>query len=119
MQTTATVQQLNDALQHVNDKFDGNICFKREPHQISAKRAGFTLTVIDSAASGGRIGNSGQRVAAACWHVHGEFFEYLFNQGVTLIIAGDKRMESHDDNWQDWNIGSNAQPMYYSEACSC
>ena len=45
MQTTATIQQLEDALKHVNTLFDNNICFKREPHKISANRTGFTLTV--------------------------------------------------------------------------
>ena len=119
MQTTATTEQLNDALRHVNTLFEDNICFNREPHQISKKRTGFTLTVNSSYGPGARLGFSGKRVHAACWHVHGKFFEYLFNIGVTLILAGEKRMESNEDNWQDWNIGSNYQPLYYSQACEC
>ena len=119
MQTTATIQQLYDALKHVNTLFDDNIKFNREPHAISSKRNGFTLTVNDCKCAGGRIGHTGRRLHAACWHVHGEFFEYLFSEGVTLIIAGSKRMKAGSDNWQDWNIGSMIQPMYYSEACEC
>ena len=120
MQTTATIQQLNEALNHVNEMYENNIVFKREPHQISAQRTAFTVTVRDSAGPGGRISHTGRRVSAACWHVHGHFFEYLFNEcDVTLIIAGKRRMYCNLENWQDWNIGSYFSPMMYSEACNC
>ena len=118
MKTTATAQQLHDALKHVNTLFSDNIVFKSGPTQ-TGNRQQFTLTVKDSSAPGGRLSHTGNRVSAACWHVHGRFFEYLFSDGVELIIAGDKRMQSNLDNWQDWNIGSMMQPMYYSEACNC
>lgn len=119
METTATVNQLERALNHVNTKFNGNIRFKRGPEGKSQNRRSFTLTVKHSRLPGGRIGHTGRRVSAACWHVHGEFFEYLFNDGITLIKAGSKVMKGHADNWQDWNIGSIYQPMYYSGACDC
>ncbi len=119
MQTTATIEQLNAALNAVNAKYDNNIIFKSGPEGISAKRRRFTLTVKRSQDAGGRLSHQGRRVAAACWHVHGDFFEYLFDDGVELIKAGTKSMKDNYDNWQDWNIGSIAQPMYYSEACNC
>ena len=119
METTATVQQLNDALKHVNERFSNNIQFNRGPEQFTGKRVRFTLTVKDTKGPGGRLGHTGRRVKAACWHVHGYFFEYLFSQGVDFIRAGNKVMKDDYDNWQDWNIGSIASPMYYSEACEC
>ena len=119
MKTTATKEQLERALAHVNKSFDNNITWKREPHAISSKRNGFTLTVKDSSKPGGRRSHTGRRVAAACWHVHGEFFEFLFEDGVNFIQAGRTVMKDNRDNWMDWNIGSIAQPMYYSEACEC
>ena len=118
MQTTATTEQLTAALQHVNEKFEDNIVFKSGPTP-KGRRMQFTLTVKDSKEAGGRRSHTGRRISAACWHVHGEFFEYLFDDGVSLIIAGDKRMRDNRDNWQDWNIGSVMYPMYYSEACEC
>lgn len=119
MQTTATIKQLNEALAHVNTLFDNNVVFKTDPEQISKNRTKFTLTVKDSKNAGGRIGHTGRRVKAACWHVHGEFFDFLFNDGVDYIKAGPTVMRESSDNWQDWNIGSMVQPMYYSEACDC
>jgi len=119
MKTNATIQQLNEALSFVNAKFDNNIRFKGI-EQKTKNTVSFTLTVIDSKKPGGRIGHTGRHIAAACWHVHGYFFEYLFtNYGNIKVIAGTKKMLSNADNWQDWNIGSNFQPLYYSEACEC
>ncbi len=118
MKTTATEQQLHDALDYVNKQYADNICFK-DIKRVSAERIQFTLTVKNSREPGGRRSRTGRRIAAVCWHVHGHFFEHLFNDDVKLIIAGTKRMESEDDNWQDWNIGSIMEPMYYSNACDC
>jgi len=119
MKTNATIQQLNEALSFVNAKFDNNIRFKGI-EQKTKNTVSFTLTVIDSKKPGGRIGHTGRRIAAACWHVHGYFFEYLFNTYDNIkVSAGTKVMRSNADNWQDWNIGSQMQPLYYSEACEC
>jgi len=122
-----TIEELNAALAVVNAEFDSNIRFKRI--QAQGRRILFTLTVNDSRRPGGRIGHSGRRVAAACWHVHGKFFDALLEINSTAVIdtsirggkaqiyktaAGDVA-----NNWQDFNIGSQFEPMYYSEACEC
>lgn len=119
MKTTATIEQLNRALDFVNKSFENNIEFKRlEP--INSRRVNFTLTVKSSFKPGARRGFSGKRVRAACWHVHGYFFEYLFlNFENIKVIAGNKVMRSNSDNWQNWNIGSIASPLMYSQACDC
>ena len=115
MFTTATIKQLNTALDYVNTLYDDNIVFKSEPI-LKGNRIHFTLTVKDSSAAGSRIGNSGRRVKAACWHVHGHFFEFLFDDGVELIIVLGKYMKSNADNWKDWEV-SYAYNM--SQLCNC
>lgn len=120
MKTTATINQLNEALTFVNRSFDNNIKFK-SIEQISRNTVKFTLTVKDSKKAGHRRGfYNNRRLAAACWHVHGYFFEYLFlNFDNIKVRAGNKVMKSNSDNWQDWNIGSNFQPLMFSQACDC
>ena len=123
MKTTATIEQLNQALNFVNKQFDNNIRFK-DIEQISKNRVKFTLTVNDSNKPGAKFnpnfGKNGRRIAAACWHVHGYFFEYLFlTYDNILIISQGKKMSDNSDNWKDRNIGSTFQPLYFSEACKC
>jgi hypothetical protein len=115
---------LNDALKAVNEKYEGNITFKKcEIINGEGTRARFTLTVKDSRKAGGRISHSGRRVCAACWHVHGDFFlaclaldagAVIKSAGCADITAGYTRAD-----WQDRNIGSQFSPMMYSEACDC
>jgi hypothetical protein len=119
-----TEQELREALNIVNKKYDGNIRFKRiEPR---GRRYLFTLTVNDSHKAGGRISAfNNRRVCAACWHVHGDFFDALIkvNEKAEIISSGgpDGKIIINKDggNWQDRNIGSQMQPLYYSEACDC
>jgi hypothetical protein len=118
MKTTATVKELQAAIDTVNEKYLGNIRFKRIDQ--TGRRVNFTLTVIDSKKPGGRKGPEGRRIAAACWHVHGDLFDALWDRNPdTVIIAGPLTMRGKGDNWQDRNIGSTMRPFYYSEACDC
>lgn len=120
MKTTATKEELYAALDHVNAKYAGNICFKTLD-DINAKRRTFTLTVNSSKEPGARYNPvNGRRFAAACWHVHGDFFDYLWSvRPDCLILAGTLRMNSAADNWQDSNVGSYAYPVMFSESCHC
>ena len=118
MKTNATEQQLNKALEMTNKTFAGNIRFKRIEKQ--GNKMVFTLTVNDSKKPGARRGYSGQRVAAACWHVHGEFFDNLLevNKDAEIRTAiGTINMDG--GNWIDKNIGSIMQPRMYSKMCDC
>lgn len=112
-----TREQLQAALAEVNKKFAGNVKFNRfeMTNQTAAK---VTLTVIDSRAPGGRIGLSGKQVCAACWHVYGTFIDEVIKAD-GKVFTNNQWIESHDQNWQDWNIGSQYRPLYYSEACDC
>jgi hypothetical protein len=120
MTTNATIQELTQALNEVNKKFDGNIRFKTLDG-INSKRNTFTLTVYDSKKPGGRMGQHGRHIAAACWHVHGYLFEALLkiNPDIFIISGGKLRIDKTGGNWIDRNIGSMVQPLYYSEACDC
>ncbi len=118
MKTTASEQQLQQALQVVNKQFDGNIKFKR--FDRSGKWINFTLTVKDSKAKGGRRSHIGRRIAAACWHVHGYYFDHLLDiNPETVIKTAIGKIDQTGGNWQDKQTGSLALPMYYSEACDC
>lgn len=118
MKTNASQSELNQALTQVNQLFDDNIKFKRLDQQGS--RVNFTLTVEDSRQPGSRRSGSGRRIAAACWHVHGEFFDLLFaiNPNAWISTQG-RKITAESGNWQDWNIGSIMNPLYYSQACEC
>ena len=108
------------ALAHTNAEFEGNIVFKRFEFigytRDKVEKYRVTLTVKSSRDKGGRIGHSGKRVAAACWHAHGTFFDNLPN-GTEINANGEKFHAG--DRWKDKNIGSIYNPLYYSEACEC
>lgn len=119
MQTNATIPNLYEALSRTNEEYANNLRFKTIG-PLNSKRNTFTLTVSDSRARGGRRGFSGKRVAAACWHAHGTFFDHLWEIAPEVTIrAGELVMRGPDDNWQDRNIGSAYQPLFFSEACDC
>lgn len=114
-------------------KYINNLKFKRKPEAISGNAQRFTLTIVDSHKAGGRLGQphsswttrtgkpyKQRHIAAACWHAHGDFFDALFAiRPEAMIRAGDKLITQYQGNWQDWNIGSQLEPFYYSEACKC
>ena len=119
-----TQSQMESALAEVNRKYDGNVIWKRfEP---SGSGFNFTLKVERSTDAGGRLGfcltTKGNRrhIAAACWHVHGDFFDALFEVAPQSYVRSMGRKITKDQgNWQDRNIGSQMNPFYYSEACDC
>jgi hypothetical protein len=105
------------ALAIVNKKYDRNICWNRFD---DGKTINFTLTVLDSHQAGGRRSREGRRIAAACWHVHGDFFDALFEVCPdAVIVSMGKKITKEAGNWQDQNIGSAYLPFMYSEACDC
>lgn len=118
-------QTVRNVVKDVSDRlFAGNVILHND---VSKHGRGFSfrLTVRDSRSLGGRLGRQGQYVRAACWHVYGETIAALLRAGAVRIVAGvgeDGKpldIRSHADNWQDRNIGSQARPLYYSEACLC
>ena len=125
MKTNATEGELNLALARLNSEYDNNISFKR--FDVAGNRVNFTLTVKDSRGTGSRKSHTGRRIAAACWHAHGRFFEILtgIDREIFVMTTGSNGLMridgelNKDNNWQDRNIGSRMMPFYYSEACDC
>ena len=117
-----TVEDLKKALELTNKKYDGNIRFKRLDFPI------FTLTVNSTAdgKKGYRISasNTQRKVSAACWHVHGDFFDNLFSINPKAYArvstpTGERSITKDSGNWEDRNIGSYYYPMLFSKACNC
>jgi hypothetical protein len=125
-----SAEDLQAALDKINrERYEGNIKFLRlDGLNQNSTRWRFTLTVHSSKGAGSRLtvrhpwaGYKQHRLAAACWHVHGYFFEALFgiNPGAEISTGRVKSITKQEGNWQDYNIGSMAAPMYFSDACCC
>ncbi len=114
-----TESQLEQALTEVNKKYGNNVIWNRAPER-QGRSYRFTLRVKDSHGKGARIGFTGRAMVSACWHVHGDFFDALFEiEPDTRIISAGNEITINYGNWEDRNIGSIIHPMYYSEACNC
>jgi len=117
----AELKQIQAALDEVSASYGGNVIFNRFPESMGFTRDGrpkfrLTLRVESSAGPGARLSHQGRRMVAACWHVHGRFFMAL-PAGCT-IKAGPLTLTPVSP-WYDFNIGSMAVPLMYSEACGC
>ena len=123
----ANMDHFHAALAVVNERYAGNIKFKTlEP---KGRRISFTLTVVSSTigtgkakvtAPGASIGPNGRRIAAACWHCHGDFFDALFRVCPDAVVMSLGKVITKDGgNWQDWNKGSMMYPKLASECCEC
>ena len=114
-----TIEDLFVTLDFVNRKYHENIRWNRAPEKCGA-RYRFTLRVNSRTGPGAKRGFSGRRTTAACWHVHGHFFDTLFRICPSAIIrAGNQKITKETGNWQDRNIGSDFHPLMYSESCEC
>lgn len=115
-----SMMEMKRALDDTNKRYKGNLAFR---YLVPDGRGvSFTLTVKDSKALGHRRGQSGKRLACACWHGHGDFFESVFKIVPAARIVSRSMgvtITKHGGNWQDKNIGSIMYPLFYSEACDC
>jgi len=114
MTTNATIQELNTALAIINKDYDGNISFETL-EQKTKNRVSFTLKA-KSGLKGARLSHSGRKLPKASWHVHGELFDTLFSlRSDIFILSLGKRIDANGGNWQDSNIGSIVNPLYFSQ----
>jgi len=112
-------EELKVALDKANEKFQDNIKFKKiAPANRAWTRWTVTLGVIDSHKAGGRRSSSGRRIAAACWHAHGEFLDALPPYARYRSVHTGEWL-SPGQEWVDYNLGSQYMPFYASEACDC
>ena len=116
----SSFNELYDAIKLLNQEYDDNIQFNREPDQISKNRIAFTIRCKDSKKAGHRRTHSGRRHVSACWHVHGNLFDILVAKNENVVIkTGHGTIDKHGGNWIDTNIGSLYNPLMYSDACDC
>ena len=122
-----TSKQLTEAVAELNTSYDNNIRFNnREVLNNKGTRHRFTIRVKDSRGTGSKLGHSRningehRRTNSACWHTHGDLFDILFKiNNECEVRSGGKLITSDNGNWEDRNIGSIMEPMYFSEACEC
>jgi hypothetical protein len=102
----------------INQRYFDNIRFYEDPHR-DRKGVSFRLKVNNSKGIGSAFSRT-KHTGSACWHVHGHFFEELFKINPQAIVYSAKSKVTKDyGNWEDYNIGSQAEPLYASEACGC
>jgi len=121
-----TKEQIELSLLNVNKEYNGNIIFNRFDQDYKSKLGKLgksyivTLKVKNSKGPGSRFGFTGRRINAACWHVHGNFFEELIKINTNVIITVKGKKLDNNNVWDnDYNIGTQFQPLYYSESCDC
>ena len=139
-----TQKQIEQALAATNKTFEDNIIFNRfDAANKKQTRFNVTLKVQDSKKAGHRRGfpyftgfnsvpdySKRRRLACACWHVHGTFFDKLFEINSEIAIRSGSSLANPNrgeggwitidgGNWQDRDIGSRLNPYWFSEACDC
>ena len=114
MKTTATRQQVIEAIQAVNQKRGYSLELNRD-EQTSRKYYSFTIKT-KSKIPGARISTTGRNMARASWHAHGYLFdEILKSNPEAIILSNGIKIDKNGGNWKDRNIGSIFSPCYYSQ----
>ena len=114
-----TIFDLEEALRRVNEKYNRQVCWNRVPNKTN-KGIHFTLKVKTNRSEGHSISQLGRHISSACWHVHGDFFDCLFEvEPEARVFALGREITKHYGNWQDFNRGSLMNPKYASEMCEC
>jgi hypothetical protein len=119
----AGIESIHTALAHVNEYFHDNIRFKtcESTGKTRDKREKFTvtLTVNNSNEIGSKRSFEGRKIAAACWHAHGVFFDSLpAGTEIRTSFYGSVVTQAGDP-WHDLDIGSAYRPLMASDACNC
>lgn len=104
----------------VNQRYENNITWNRSP-EPKGRRYRFTLRCKSSYKPGHRRTFQGHHHFAACWHVHGDFFDALFTVAPNAVIriGTGHKITKHSGNWEDRSVGSFDVPRMYSEMCDC
>lgn len=114
MLTTATIQELNQALTLTNKTHGYQLSFNRI-EQKTKNRVLFTLK-SPSKVNGARTSATGRNLAKASWHAHGHFFDILFELNDKVqVTTGRHKITANGGNWQDFNIGSFYHPVMMSQ----
>lgn len=113
MKTTATRQQVINAIDSVNAKYGYKLEINNDTY-INAKYYSFTIKT-KSGIPGARYSTTGRRMPCASWHAHGYLFDEILRINPNAVIfSGGKRIDITGGNWIDINIGSCYHPCYFS-----
>ena len=110
-----TVQQLNEALEAVNQEQGYKLIWNRSPER-QGNFLVFTIRSETSKIAGAKVSFSGRNSPSASWHSHGYLFDAIFEICPEAIIKSlDKTITIDEGNWEDYNVGSRMCPQYASE----
>lgn len=111
MKTTANIETVKTALLAVNQEKG----YELECNRLDqcGKWVNFTIK-SKSGIPGSRLSGSGRKLAKASWHAHGFVMDKIFEiePDCVIISMGEKLYAGHI--WQDRNIGSQYNPVYFS-----
>lgn len=113
MRTTATKEQVLKAIQIVNEREGYKIELNRADQ--SGKWFNFTLRSEKSGIPGSRTSYSGRKLVSASWHAHSYVFDEIFKICPDAVIWSNGEKVGAGFDWQDKNIGSRSNPVYFSE----
>ena len=133
-----TRDALELAIKETAERFAGNIEYRNGPEPITTRayidnkpypfapdarlRYRLTITVRDSKGAGASISRGwmteGRAIGAACWHVHGFYFDcVLAADPLAVIRPRGNVIDANGGNWQDFQRGSAYLPSMASEWC--
>jgi hypothetical protein len=121
----ATRKQIDKALAFTNERYSGNIDYRRCDYDGMTRTGGskyqVTLRTLNSSGPGGRVSLQGRRIGgAACWHVHGVFMDALPKDAEIVSSMPERKVKHPGDPWDDWKVSAPIMPdVYISELCKC
>jgi hypothetical protein len=96
------------------------VIFNHNP-EMRGRQIIFTLRVKDSKGKGASRSLGDRRTISACWHVHGHFFEELFElKPEATVVSNGKTKITKDNVWEnDQKVGGTYIYQWKSTLCEC
>jgi hypothetical protein len=123
--TYTSKEDLERALVKVNKKYENNICFHPDT-DLESKPLNFRLWTKSYDKPGYKVNTwqysygwskNCKRHPSACWHVHGHFFEALFEINPNAKVYSNGTAITKDEgNWIEQNGGVT---ISNDETCNC
>jgi hypothetical protein len=120
MRIKTSLENVQRAVETINERYDGNIRFELTRVQYGRKVDTVigVLRVNDSKGKGARRSHSGRRTVSACLHAHGHFFDAL-PHGTPISTANATLTAGQYWHNIDPQVGSLYNPVWMSELCDC
>lgn len=114
MKTNATQQQVEQAIRNVNEKFGYKLEINNSK-MLSRNVLQFTIRSEKSGIPGSRHSYSGRKLVSASWHAHGYVMDEIFKLNPDCYISAMGKKLTKGFRWEDSNVGSIMNPVYFSE----